>query len=151
MPRFILFRTYCRNYTINRAVHFFFLLCSMQSSCHILWTLFKEVNLYIYTLFATGKEFLLVSFELKKDSRKHGTTYIFGPSDRFQREKKNKKKKKKKTFFFFVVFFFVVLFFRVSHRFQQSFSHIATVSGCGRVLNAHFSSAASLKYHTLDT
>ena len=31
------------------------------------------------------------------------------------------------------------------------FSHIATVSGCGRELNAHFYSAASLKYHAPDT
>ena len=31
------------------------------------------------------------------------------------------------------------------------FSHIATVSACGRELNAHFQSAASLKYHAPDT
>ena len=35
--------------------------------------------------------------------------------------------------------------------FQQSFSHIAMVSGCGRELNAHFKGAASLKYHAPDT
>ena len=34
---------------------------------------------------------------------------------------------------------------------STSFSHIATVSGCGRELNAHFQSAASLKYHVPDT
>ena len=34
--------------------------------------------------------------------------------------------------------------------FQQSFSHIATISGCGRELIAHFHSAASLKYHAPD-
>ena len=31
------------------------------------------------------------------------------------------------------------------------FSHITTVSGCDRELNAHFYSAASLKYHAPDT
>ena len=31
------------------------------------------------------------------------------------------------------------------------FSHITTVSGCDRALNAHFYSAASLKYHVPDT
>ena len=31
------------------------------------------------------------------------------------------------------------------------FSHITTVSGCDRELNAHFYSAASLKYHVPDT
>ena len=36
-------------------------------------------------------------------------------------------------------------------RFQQFFSHIKTVSGCARELNAHFHSAASLKYHAPDT
>ena len=109
-------------------------------------------------LYATGKEFLLVSFELKKDSRKHGTTFIFGPSDDFNlkiNKNKNKTKKKKKNTkvrrFFFFFFFFFHYFIRVSYRFQQSFSHIATVSGCCRELIAHFSSAASLKYHTLDT
>ena len=30
--------------------------------------------------------------------------------------------------------------------FQQFFSHITTVSGCDRKLNAHFYSVASLKY-----
>ena len=35
--------------------------------------------------------------------------------------------------------------------FQQFFSHITTVSGCDRELNAHFYSAASLKYHVPDT
>ena len=34
---------------------------------------------------------------------------------------------------------------------SASFSHIATMSGCGRELNAHFKSAASLKYHAPDT
>ena len=33
-------------------------------------------------------------------------------------------------------------FIRALRRFQQSFSHIATVSGCGRELNVHFYSAA---------
>ena len=36
-------------------------------------------------------------------------------------------------------------------QFQQFFSHITTVSGCDRELNAHFYSAASLKYHVPDT
>ena len=36
---------------------------------------------------------------------------------------------------------------RVQRRFQQFFSHITTVSGCDRELNAHFYSAASMKYH----
>ena len=40
---------------------------------------------------------------------------------------------------------------RFQRRFQQSFSYIATVSGCDRQLNAHFKSAASLTYHTSDT
>ena len=31
------------------------------------------------------------------------------------------------------------------------FSHITTVSDCDRELNAHFYSAASLKYHVQDT
>ena len=31
-----------------------------------------------------------------------------------------------------------VCFIRALHCFQQSFSHIAMVSGCGRELNAHF-------------
>ena len=44
-----------------------------------------------------------------------------------------------------------LLFVRVLHRFQQLFSHISTVSGCDRELNAHFYSAASLKYHAPDT
>ena len=35
--------------------------------------------------------------------------------------------------------------------FQQFFSHITTVSGCDREFNAHFNSAASLKFHALDT
>ena len=53
-----------------------------------------------------------------------------------------------------LVFFeekFVCLFVQVLRRFQQFFSHIATVSGCDRELNAHFYSAASLKYHAPDT
>ena len=45
----------------------------------------------------------------------------------------------------------LLLFVRVSCRFQQFFSHIMTVSGCDRELNAHFYSAASLKYHDPDT
>ena len=40
---------------------------------------------------------------------------------------------------------------RVKHHFQQFFSHIMTVSGYGGELNAHFYSAASLKYHVPDT
>ena len=36
-------------------------------------------------------------------------------------------------------------------RFQQFFSHITTVSDCDWDLNAHFYSAASLKYHAPDT
>ena len=40
---------------------------------------------------------------------------------------------------------------RVWRRFQQFFSHITTVSGCDRELNAHFYSAATLKYHVPDT
>ena len=47
--------------------------------------------------------------------------------------------------------FVCFVFIRALSRFQQYFSHIATVSGCGRELNAHFSSAASLKYHAPDT
>ena len=31
------------------------------------------------------------------------------------------------------------------------FNHITTMSGCDRELNAHFYSAASLKYHVPDT
>ena len=34
---------------------------------------------------------------------------------------------------------------------QQFFFHITMVSGCNKELNAHFYSAASLKYHTPDT
>ena len=34
---------------------------------------------------------------------------------------------------------------------RLSFSHITTVSGCEWALNAHFLSAVSLKYHSLDT
>ena len=45
----------------------------------------------------------------------------------------------------------IICFIRASCRFQQSFSHTATVSGCGRELNAHSQSAASLTYHTADT
>ena len=44
-----------------------------------------------------------------------------------------------------------VCVFGFKRRFQQSFSHITTVSGCDRELNAHFYSAASLKYHVPDT
>ena len=40
---------------------------------------------------------------------------------------------------------------RTLRRFQQFFSRIATVSGCGRKLNAHFKSGALLTYHTPDT
>ena len=39
----------------------------------------------------------------------------------------------------------------LTRRLQQFFSHIATVSGCCRELNAHFYSAASMKYHVPDT
>ena len=35
--------------------------------------------------------------------------------------------------------------------FQQSFSHIRTVSGCDRELNVQFSTAASLWYQVPDT
>ena len=45
----------------------------------------------------------------------------------------------------------VCLFVQVSCRFQQFFSHIMTVSGCDRELNAHFYSATSLKYHAPQT
>ena len=45
----------------------------------------------------------------------------------------------------------LLLFVRILRRFQQFFSHITTVSGCDRELNAHFHSAASLKYRTPDT
>ena len=34
---------------------------------------------------------------------------------------------------------------------KKKFSHITTVSGCDRELNAHFYSVASLKYHVPDT
>ena len=40
---------------------------------------------------------------------------------------------------------------QVLHHFQHFFSHITTVSGCVREFNAHFYSAASLKYHIPDT
>ena len=43
------------------------------------------------------------------------------------------------------------LFVRVQCCFQQFFSHIMTVSGCDRELNAHFYSAASLTYHAPNT
>ena len=45
----------------------------------------------------------------------------------------------------------LLLFVLVYRRFQLSFSHITTVSGCDRMLFAHFYSAASLKYHAQDT
>ena len=45
----------------------------------------------------------------------------------------------------------IVCVVRVKHRFQQSFSHITTVSGCNRELNAHFYSAASLWFQVPDT
>ena len=45
----------------------------------------------------------------------------------------------------------LLLFIWVLRRFQQFFSHITTVSGCDRELNAHFYSAASLTYHVPDT
>ena len=45
----------------------------------------------------------------------------------------------------------LLLFVRVLRHFQQFFSHITMVSGCDRELNAHFYSAASLKYHAPDT
>ena len=44
----------------------------------------------------------------------------------------------------------MLLFVRVLRRFQQFYSHITTVSGCDSELNAHFYSAASLKYHAPD-
>ena len=40
---------------------------------------------------------------------------------------------------------------QVQRGFQQFFSHITMVCGCNRELNAHFYSAASLKYHVPDT
>ena len=45
----------------------------------------------------------------------------------------------------------LLLFVRVLRRFQQFLSHITTVSGCDRELNARFYSAASLKFHAPDT
>ena len=45
----------------------------------------------------------------------------------------------------------LLLFVWVLRCFQQFFSHITKVSGCDRELNAHFYSAASLKYHAQDT
>ena len=45
----------------------------------------------------------------------------------------------------------VCLFVLDKRRFQQFFSHITTVSGYDKELNAHFYSAASLKYHAQDT
>ena len=47
--------------------------------------------------------------------------------------------------------FLMYFIIRDLHPFQQSFSHIAMVSGCGRELNAHFKGAALLKYHVPDT
>ena len=47
--------------------------------------------------------------------------------------------------------FFEEKFVWVLRRIQQFFCHITTVSGCDRELNAHFYSAASLKYHAPDT
>ena len=44
-----------------------------------------------------------------------------------------------------------VCVFEFNVAFIQFFSHITTVSGCDRELNAHFCSAASLKYHVPDT
>ena len=46
---------------------------------------------------------------------------------------------------------FVCLFDLGLTSLSTSFSHIETVSGCGRELNAPFYSAASLKYHAPDT
>ena len=46
---------------------------------------------------------------------------------------------------------YVCVYIRVKHRFQQFFSHIIMVSGCDGELNAHFCSAASLKYHVPGT
>ena len=45
----------------------------------------------------------------------------------------------------------LLLFVRVLRRFPHFFSHITTVSGCDRELNAHFYTAASRKYHAPDT
>ena len=45
----------------------------------------------------------------------------------------------------------LLLFVRVLRRFPHYFSHITTVSGCDRELNAHFYTAASRKYHAPDT
>ena len=65
-----------------------------------------------------------------------------------------------KSFFFFFFFFFLwFLFlgvtcyclFGFNVAFNIFFSHITTVSGCDRELNAHFYSAASLKYNAPDT
>ena len=44
----------------------------------------------------------------------------------------------------------LLLFVRVLRRFPHFFSHITTVSGCDRELNAHFYTAASRKYHVPD-
>ena len=66
-------------------------------------------------------------------------TLIFCSSDRFRPEKRK----------FQGIFF--IIFIQTERRFQQSFNHIATVSGCGRELNAHLKSAASLTYHTSGT
>ena len=44
----------------------------------------------------------------------------------------------------------LLLFVRVLRSFPHFFSHITTVSGCDRELNAHFYTAASRKYHVPD-
>ena len=65
--------------------------------------------------------------------------------------------KKVLVFFFFFFFFFlflhknVCLFYLGLCCFQNSFSHIAMLSGHDRELNARFQSAASLKYDAPDT
>ena len=45
----------------------------------------------------------------------------------------------------------IVCFIQILHHFQKYFSHIETMSGCDRELNAHFKSAASLKQHASKT
>ena len=43
-----------------------------------------------------------------------------------------------------------ICFIQILRQFQQYFSHIARVSGCGRERSVHFESAASPKYYTPD-
>ena len=81
------------------------------------------------------------------------------PSVPWQRGKHHQERKKKLEKSILVVSFccshiikaMSLLFIRFKCRFQQFFSHITTVSGCDRELNAHFYSATSQKYHAPDT